>query len=191
MRKQSSADWRRIKRFLRHACTARFYIYLINTQIAVCAMLYINANTDWHIFRTQKRWHTCVSYTRMKSVLLLWTPSLNDRSKLKGECPDVKSGCGISVGSKPPQSQLKQNSCDTVPLSGFFMKNMGRNDNALLHIFVIPFYFCFKLLFNLFFDINFCVSSSSSTVYGVLWFYTSIKQNLLQFFFHGESVINL
>ena len=31
-----------------------------------------------------------MSYTMMKSVLLLWTPSLNDRSKLKGQCTDVE-----------------------------------------------------------------------------------------------------
>ena len=56
----------------------------------------------------------------MQSVLFRWMPSLNHRSKLKGECTDVKSGCGTSVGPslhKPPQSQLKQNSRDTVPLS--------------------------------------------------------------------------
>ena len=62
----------------------------------------------------------------MKSVLLRWTPSLNDRSKLKGECTDVKSGCITSVGPSlsPPQSQLKQNSRDTVPLS---VKDSGKN----------------------------------------------------------------
>ena len=37
----------------------------------------------------------------------------NDRSKLKRECTDVKSGRSTSVG--PPQSQLKQNSPATVP----------------------------------------------------------------------------
>ena len=39
-------------------------------------------------------------------------PSLNDRSKLKGCSKWMQS----SVGPKPPQSQLKQNSHDTVPL---------------------------------------------------------------------------
>ena len=34
----------------------------------------------------------------VKSVLVHWTPSLNDRSKLKGQNTDVKSGSGISVG---------------------------------------------------------------------------------------------
>ena len=53
----------------------------------------------------------------MKYVLLRWAPSLNDRSKLKGQYTDVKSGSGISVGpSLKSQSQLKQNSRDTVPL---------------------------------------------------------------------------
>ena len=27
-----------------------------------------------------------------------WTVPLNNRSKLKGQCTDVKSGCGTSVG---------------------------------------------------------------------------------------------
>ena len=34
----------------------------------------------------------------MQSVLLRWTPSLNHRSKLKGQFTDVKSGSSISVG---------------------------------------------------------------------------------------------
>ena len=34
----------------------------------------------------------------LQSVLLRWTPSLNDRSKLKGQYTDVKSGSDISVG---------------------------------------------------------------------------------------------
>ena len=38
-------------------------------------------------------------HIRMKYGLLWWTPSLNDRSKLKGQYSDVKSWCGISVGS--------------------------------------------------------------------------------------------
>ena len=46
----------------------------------------------------KRREHACVSYTRIKSVFLRWMPSLNDRSKLKGESTDVKSGCGASVG---------------------------------------------------------------------------------------------
>ena len=53
----------------------------------------------------------------MKSVLLLWTPSLNNRSKLKGQYTDIKSGCGISVGSSlKPQSQFENFSRETVPL---------------------------------------------------------------------------
>ena len=31
-------------------------------------------NTDWRIFCTWKQLHSCMSYTRMKSVLLRWTP---------------------------------------------------------------------------------------------------------------------
>ena len=49
---------------------------------------------------SQKRMHNAsMYYRRMQSVLLLLMPSLNDRSKLKGQCTDVKSGCGKSVGS--------------------------------------------------------------------------------------------
>ena len=82
------------------------YVSYIHAKRRVCFIQYIYANTDWRIFLTRKQEHACVSYTRMNSVLLLWTPSLNDRSKSKGECTDVKSGCGTSVGpmSKTPVS---------------------------------------------------------------------------------------
>ena len=96
IRKQSSADCCRRSK----VCTTRIRSsrpYHIDTQNAVCATC-MYANIDWPIFRTRKRGHACVSYTRVKSVLLLWTPSLNDCSKLKGECTAVKSGCGPSVG---------------------------------------------------------------------------------------------
>ena len=77
----------RNERFLRYAYAARFRV--IQTRKRLC---------DWRIFRRRKRYYACVSYTMMQSVLLRWTPSLNHRSKLKGECTDVKSGCGTSVG---------------------------------------------------------------------------------------------
>ena len=62
----------------------------------------------------------------MKSVLLRRRSSLNNRNKLKGQYTDVKSGCGPSVGPSrnPPQSQLKQNSRDTVPLICSCRSNM-------------------------------------------------------------------
>ena len=70
---------------------------------------------------SQTRMHyACVSDSdsMMKSVLLLLTPSLKYRSKLKGQCTDVVSGCVTSVGpSLNPQSQFKKNSRATVPLS--------------------------------------------------------------------------
>ena len=54
----------------------------------------------------------------LKSVLLLWTPSLNSRSKLKGQCPDVKSGCVPSVGpSLRPKVSVKTKFHATVPLN--------------------------------------------------------------------------
>ena len=56
----------------------------------------------------------------MKSILLRWAPSLNDRSKLKGQCTDVKSGCVTSVGPSltPHSLSLIQKSRATVPLKG-------------------------------------------------------------------------
>ena len=58
--------------------------------------VHVYANSDRRIFLTRKRRHACMSYIRMKSVLLIWTSSLNDRSKLKGQYTDVKSGCNTS-----------------------------------------------------------------------------------------------
>ena len=47
----------------------------------------------------------CGYEMRVKSNLLLWTPSLNKRSKLKGQVKSLKSGCGPSGGpSLSPQS---------------------------------------------------------------------------------------
>ena len=88
--------------------------YGINTQNAVCAT-YIYANTDWRIFRTRKRSHACMSYRRMKSVLLRCTPSLNVRSKLKGQYTDVKSGSGISVGPSLKPHSLSLNKILVTP----------------------------------------------------------------------------
>ena len=64
----------------------------------------------------QTRMHNaCVYYKRMQ----LLTPSLNNRSKLKGQFTEVKSGCDTSVGPSlnPHSPSQKQNSCATVPLS--------------------------------------------------------------------------
>ena len=63
--------------------------------------------------------NACVSFRRMPSVLLRWVPSLNDRSKLKGQYTDVKSGCVKSVGPSltPHSLSLIQKSRATVPLS--------------------------------------------------------------------------
>ena len=56
-----------ILRFLRHECAAHFRV--IHTR-KTPYVLRIYANTDWHIFRSWKREQACVSYMRMKSVLL-------------------------------------------------------------------------------------------------------------------------
>ena len=57
----------------------------------------------------------------VKSILLRWTSSLNDRSKWKGDCTDVKSGSGTSVGPSlnTHSLSLKNFSRDTVPLSSW------------------------------------------------------------------------
>ena len=60
----------RLQRLLRHACM------LIRTRMH----------------------NTRMFDSMIKSVLLRWTPSLNDRSKLNGQYTDVKSACGTSVG---------------------------------------------------------------------------------------------
>ena len=54
--------------------------------------------TRMHANSDTEAYTACVSETMMKSVLLRWAPSLNHRSKLKGQYTDVKSGCVTSVG---------------------------------------------------------------------------------------------
>ena len=103
-----------IQRFLRYAYAACFRIVL------TCKTLHALRIHTQTLIGTRKQWHARVPYTRMKSTLLRWTPSWNDRSKLKGQYTDVQSGCGTSVGpSLNPKSHLKQNSRDTVPLTHF------------------------------------------------------------------------
>ena len=46
-------------------------------------------------------------YRRMESVLLLLAPSLNDHSKLKGQCTDFKSGCVTSAWPIVPTFSVK------------------------------------------------------------------------------------
>ena len=95
--------------------------YYIDTQNAVCAM-YTYIFKQWLAFlytETVIR-NACVTYTMMKYVLLRWTPSLNDRGKLKGECTDVKSWyCTIirrTYSLNPHSLSLKKNfSCYNCP----------------------------------------------------------------------------
>ena len=105
--KHSSADCCRHSKVVmtRMRSSLQCHTYMQNAVFAT----YIYVNTDWRIFRIQKWYHACVSYTRMKSVLLRWTPSLNDCSKLKGECTDVQSGCGTSVGPSLNPHSLSYN----------------------------------------------------------------------------------
>ena len=51
---------------------------LLHACILITGCMHANSNTE--------AYYACVSYMRMNSALLQWTPSLNDRSKLKGEC---------------------------------------------------------------------------------------------------------
>ena len=75
--------------------------------------------------------HACVYYRRMQSVLLRWAPSLNNCSKLKGQCTDVKSGCGTSVGPSlnPHSLSLKKCSC-YCPFKVIFRDVSGACDNV-------------------------------------------------------------
>ena len=73
-----------IQRFLQCAYTACFRALHVYMQ-TVIGVFFVHGNA-------------CVSYMMMKFVLLGWMPSLNNRSKLKGECIDVKSRCGTSEG---------------------------------------------------------------------------------------------
>ena len=62
------------------------------------ARINLSLSKKWCFRGSQTRTrNACVSERWMKSVLLRWAPSLNDRSKLKGQYTDVKSGCVTSV----------------------------------------------------------------------------------------------
>ena len=71
-----------IQRFLRWAYTlwhytARFHV--------------IDTRKTLRVLRVYtQQW---LAYYLLRSVLIRWMPSLNNRSKLKGECIEVKSGC--------------------------------------------------------------------------------------------------
>ena len=75
--------------------------------------------------------NTCVSDSIMKSILLRWAPSLNDRSKLKGQCTDVKSGCGTSVGPSLNPHSLSLTKCSCYcPFKVIFRDVSGACDNV-------------------------------------------------------------
>ena len=91
--KESSADCCRHPK----VCTIRipyvaslFFLAQTDTQNVMCAT-YMNSNSEWRIFRASETVTRMRDYTSMKYVLLLWTQSFNDGSKLKGQCTDVKS----------------------------------------------------------------------------------------------------
>ena len=96
MCEKSSADcWRHSK-----VCTTRHAapFRVIHTCKTLCALsTYTQTLSVNFVHGNGNTQYTCVSYTMMKSVLLRRMPSLNDQSKLKGECTDVKSGCGTTV----------------------------------------------------------------------------------------------
>ena len=87
-----------VERFLRHSCAAHFRV--VHTPKTPCA-LHIYMQTLIGVFFVHGKGNMHAgwwSYMRMKSVLLRLTPSLIDRSKLKGQYTDVKSCSSISVG---------------------------------------------------------------------------------------------
>ena len=76
----------------------------------------------------------------VKYVLLRRTSSLNNCSKLKGECTDVESGCCTSEGpTKPPQSQFENFSRDAVPLNSIKKKNLPTICHFLFHTTVLQY----------------------------------------------------
>ena len=107
----------------------------ISHRHAKCCVRYVYihtySNSDWHFLYTETVIrNACVTYTMMKYVLLRWTPSLNDRGKLKGECTDVKSWyCTIirrTYSLNPHSLSLKKNfSCYNCPfkVGGWFESN--------------------------------------------------------------------
>ena len=67
----------------------------------------ITFETGKYSFRvfSYKAYNACMYYRRMKSVLLLLTPSLNDRRKLKGQCTDHTS---VGSSSNPHSLSFKK-----------------------------------------------------------------------------------
>ena len=95
---------------------------LYDTHTQPVSVSYIHAKRCVHYVHIRKHWlayfsytetvirnYACVSNTMMTSVLLRWTPSLNNCSKLKRECTDVTSGCRISVGPRLNPHSLSNN----------------------------------------------------------------------------------
>ena len=77
--------------YIIHAKRRVRYVCIRKHRLAYFSLFFLHGNGNMHDI-------ACVSYTRMKSVLLRWMPSLNDPIKLKGQYTDVKSGSAISVG---------------------------------------------------------------------------------------------
>ena len=80
------------------------------TKLPGVSYTHTEISEQWCFRGSQTGMHkACVYYRRMQSVLLLLTPSLNDCSKLKGQCTDVKSGCSTSVrpSLNPPTVTVK------------------------------------------------------------------------------------
>ena len=95
-----------VQRFLRQAGTAHLRVmHTCKMPCALCIIVYICKHWLAYFSYTETVTCMCVLH-RMKSVLLGWTPSLNDRSKLKAECTDVQSGWGTSVGPSPNPHSL-------------------------------------------------------------------------------------
>ena len=88
-----------IQRFVGYAYAYAARFRIIQTCKTLCALLkYTQTLIGVFFIHGNGNTHACLTYTMMKSVLLRWTLSCNNRSKLKGECTDVKSGRRTSVG---------------------------------------------------------------------------------------------
>ena len=99
-----------------HACTVQgprklnvaVFKGFYDTQTQPVSVSLKNAKSCVRSMYIHKQWLAYFSYTETGTCMRVlhkdeicftsWTPSLDDRSKLKGQYTDVKSGCGTSVG---------------------------------------------------------------------------------------------
>ena len=78
------------------------YTERTHTEASCVCVSYKPLNADnnqgrMHANSDTKTSHVCISYLRMILVLLQRTSPFSYRSKLRGQCSDVKIGCASSV----------------------------------------------------------------------------------------------